>query len=176
MHTSTCTHTDWGVVLMTGFPPLPCQEECNVGNFFLTLGSTWGYFHVCWYCNGSCVFSTGLQVHLICIYNIQCILHVMDNAFCSFAPNTSFALLQVGVSLIYHWWVFASLMWFQAPLNNPGLYLSRPHPVFPLWKPCCYSYIIALAAVCVSPKYIFLCRITSCHHCLYKNFYIMWLQ
>lgn len=44
MHTSICTHTEWGGVFMTGFPPLPYQEECDVGNFFLTLAPHLGLF------------------------------------------------------------------------------------------------------------------------------------
>lgn len=124
MHTSTCTHTGWGVVLMTGFPPLLCQEEHDVGNFFLTLGFHLGLF--------SCLltrqwtllffFSTGLQVPLICLYNIKWILYVLDNAFCFLLLLTLvLSSSKLWVSLIYLCWVFAFLVWFQAPS-----YQSRP--------------------------------------------------
>lgn len=147
-------------MLVTGFPPLPCQEECDV--FFVTLVSTWGCFHVRWYFNGPWFFSLVCE----CIASAFCILHLSDNAFCSLLLLTLvLPSSKLWVPLIYHWWVFASLVWFQAPSYQ----LS---PVFPLWRPCCYPYIIALAALCVSPKYIFLCRITSCHHCVYKNIVI----
>lgn len=123
MHTSTCTHTEWGVVFMTGFPPLPFQKECDAANFFLTPGSTWGYFHVCWCLNGPCFFFTGLQVHLVCIYNTQCILHVLDNAVCS--------LLLTLVLPSSKLWVFISNL----PLMSICILSVIPSPL--LWTHAC---------------------------------------
>lgn len=84
-------------------------------------------------------FSTGLQVHLICIYNIQCILHVLDNTFCSFAPNTSFALLQV-VSI------------FNLPLMSICILNVIPSPLLTIQACICldhiqYSHFEGLAVV-----------------------------
>lgn len=123
MHTSTWTHTGWGVVLMTGFPPLLCQEEYDVGNFFLTLGFHLGLFSCLLTLQWTLVvfyFFTDLQVHLICIHNIQWILYVLDNVFCSLLLLTLvLPSSKLWVSLIHLWWVFAFLVWFQVPSYQP---------------------------------------------------------
>lgn len=150
-HTSTCTRTGRSVI----FSSFLCGEEYDVGNFLVTLGSTWGYFHVCRHSHTCCSFFTGLQVHYICVYDIQCILHVLDTAFFNLLFLTLvLPSFKLCLSLIDHGWVLSLI---PSPLLSGHACICLDCIQCPHFGGiCCHTlplfYVITLAAVCLSPN------------------------
>lgn len=149
-HEHTHTHTGWSSSLsLSG--GIRCWWLLHHSRFHL------GLLHVCWHSCTLYSFFTGQQVHYTRIYDIQCILHVLDTwVLFSVTPKTGFAQLQIV--RIFNWpWVSTCI--FSVILNA---LLSTQVCICPNRIQCPH-----FGGLCCHTLLLFLCNYSG--HCMFES-------